>query len=373
VTINAGQRPFAYTAPSGFKALNTANLPAPVVTKPSDVMDVVTYTGNTATTRSITGLNFSPDLVWIKNRGSTYWNVLFDVVRGVGNQLSSNQTDAELASGSNIAGKVSSFDANGFTLASGSSGIYTVNENNVGHVAWTWDAGSSTVTNTQGSISSQVRANANAGFSVVTYAGNSTLNATIGHGLGVAPKWIIIKSRTSADAWIVLTTVIDGSQDYGILNSTSAFANDIVSSTPTSTVFSISGSTAVGSTGNNYVAYCFAPVAGYSSFGSYTGNGSADGPFVYTGHRSRFLLIKCSSLGGSGQNWIIIDTSRDTYNISENILRPNLSDAEVDYGFVDVLSNGFKLKNTDNSVNGSGQTYVYMALAESSFQYARAR
>jgi hypothetical protein len=122
-----------------------------------------------------------------------------------------------------------------------------------------------------------------------------------------------------------------------------------------------------------HVAYCFAPVSGYSSFGSYTGNGSSDGPFVYTGHRSRFLLIKCSSLGGSGQNWIIVDTSRDTYNISENVLRPNLSDAEVDYGFVDVLSNGFKLKNTDNSVNGSGQTYVYMALAESPFNYARAR
>jgi hypothetical protein len=362
-SANFGQRTFAYTAPSGFKALCTANLPV-VVTKPSDLFDVKLITANNST-QVITGLAFSPDLVWTKSRSNAYSHYLYDTVRGVQKPLISNATNAE----STIATSLTSFNSDGFTLGADDGANYSSGSS----VAWAWDAGSSTVTNTQGSISSQVRANASAGFSVVTYSfGNAP---TVGHGLGVAPSLIIAKSRTVGVDWVVYHRSL-GKDKLLVLNGTGAeisSANYWGSSEPSSTVFGTIGNNTNSNNQGDMVAYCFAPVAGYSSFGSYTGNGSTDGPFVYTGHRSRFLLIKCSSLGGSGQNWIIIDTSRDTYNISENILRPNLSDAEADYGFVDVLSNGFKLKNTDNSVNGSGQTYVYMALAEHPFAYARAR
>jgi hypothetical protein len=329
------------------------------------LFDVVTYTGNTATTRLITGLNFSPDLVWIKNRGSTYWNVLFDVVRGVGNQLSSNQTDAELASGSNIAGKVSSFDANGFTLASGSSGIYTVNENNVGHVAWCWDAGSSTVTNTQGSITSQVRANASAGFSVVTYTGNGS-NATVGHGLGVAPGLIIVKARSRGDSWRVYHSAL-GATKYLTLESTAAagtVSSVWIDTAPTSAVFSVGTESAVNTNAATQVAYCFAPVAGYSAFGSYTGNGSADGPFVYTGFRPRYVLQKKTS---DVSAWSIRDAARDPYNAANTRLWTNFSSAESSADAIDILSNGFKVRNTDTDWNASGATYIYAAFAESPF------
>jgi hypothetical protein len=376
-TSNWGARPFAYTAPSGFKALNTANLPAPLVTKPSDLMDVVTYTGNTATTRSITGLNFSPDLVWIKNRGSTYWNVLFDVVRGVGNQLSSNQTDAELASGSNVAGKVSSFDANGFTLASGSSGIYTVNENNVGHVAWCWDAGSSTVTNTQGSISSQVRANASAGFSVVTWTGPGSGSSTVGHGLGVKPGMVIVKARSATGGWWVTHSAMNesnspnGWSDYLSLNTTDAKIPGTydVFRPHTSSVITL-GADGVVSSAANYVAYCFAPVAGYSSAFTYTGNGSASGPFVYLGFRPRFFWVKRTDAAG---DWWMYDAARNPYNVTNYATRANSSAAEVSDVGLDMLSNGFRYVNDTGAPNINGATYVGFAWAESPFQYARAR
>jgi hypothetical protein len=371
-SANFGQRPFTYQTAgtnrpaSTYKALCTANLPTPSVTKPSTVFDAKLWTGN-GSSQSIT-TSFSPDFVWIKQRNSTEFHRLFDVVRGANKQLYSNSTSSEDTSSTDL----SSFDSGGFTVGSSSG----VNGSSSTYVGWAFDAGSSTVTNTAGSITSSVRANATAGFSIVTYTGTGATGGSVGHGLGVAPGLIIVKNRDRSIVWVCYHSAL-GAGSYLFLNTTDAKANESSywGSGVTSTVFGVQANNASGINYLNekHVAYCFAPVSGYSSFGSYTGNGSSDGPFVYTGHRSRFLLIKCSSLGGSGQNWIIVDTSRDTYNISENVLRPNLSDAEVDYGFVDVLSNGFKLKNTDNSVNGSGQTYVYMALAESPFNYARAR
>ena len=276
-SLNFGQRPFAYTAPSGFKALCTTNLPEPTIADGSTAMDVALYTGN-GSTQTISGLNFSPDLVWIKNRANGLTaHRLCDTVRGATKEIYSNETDAEATDANGL----TAFTSDGFSV--GSSG--GVNGSSNGIVAWTWDAGSSTVTNTEGSITSQVRANASAGFSVLTWTGQ-TAAGTIGHGLGVAPSLIICKARSNAQSWGVYHKDT-GINNYLLLDSTgasTAYSGIWGSSAPTSTVFGVPGN--VGLNNNNtwtYVAYCFAPVAGYSSFGSYTGNGSAtDGPFVFT-------------------------------------------------------------------------------------------
>ena len=361
-SVNFGQRPFAYTAPSGFKALCTANLPAPVVTKPSTVMDVALYTGN-ASARSITGIGFSPDFVWIKGRSGATDHALYDIVRGAEKDLVSNSTAAETTQSTGL----TAFNSDGFSIGT----LAKLNTNSATYAGWCWDAGSSTVTNTQGSITSTVRANASAGFSIVTYTGVGVNNTTIGHGLGVAPRLIIIKSRSAAEFWIVLTTVINGSQDYGFLNSTATFADDIVSSTPTSTVFSVSNGPAVNGNTSTYVAYCFAPVSGYSSISSWTGNGSTDGPFVFTGMRPRWIMYKVTNV--TGGSWILIDTARDPYNVSQQYMYANSSQAEASYGVFDILSNGFKIRTGDSQTNGSGNTYIYAAFAESPFNYSRAR
>jgi hypothetical protein len=367
---NFGQRPFAYTAPSGFKALNTANLPAPVVTKPSTVMDVALYTGTGSALTPTSSLGFNPDLVWIKGRSGATDHALYDSVRGVEKRLESNTTDAEVTSD----GGVTAFNTAGFSVGT----LAQVNTSSATYAAWTWDAGSSTVTNTQGSISSQVRANASAGFSVVTYTGTGSA-ATVGHGLGVAPAMVIIKSRTTSDFWVVGHTSLGFTTDnYLRLNATSsAEAGGGVAwnnTAPTSTVVHIGSSSVLNGNGNNLVMYAWAPLSGYSSMGSYVGNGQTSGVFVYTGFRPRWVLIKKSSSTGS---WYILDTARDTYNQAGLYLYPDLSNAEDDQRSVypwDILSNGFIPRAASGSViNDSGATYIYFAIAEHPFQYARAR
>jgi hypothetical protein len=366
--INFGQRPFAYTAPSGFKALCTANLPAPLVTKPSTVMDVKLYTGNGGT-QAISGLGFSPDFLWFKSRstgGAGYNNIVFDAVRGSSKSLATDLTVSEYT-GTDL----TSFNSDGFTVAAPNQ-WYGVNNSGTSFAAWCWDAGSSTVTNTQGSISSQVRANASAGFSIVTAtksSGSSTAQ-TFGHGLGVEPHMIILKRRNGSESWYVYNKVL-GNAARLQLNETSAVTNGSGvwgSTTPTSQVFTVQSFN-----DGDFVAYCFAPVAGYSSFGSYTGNGSTDGPFVYTGFRPRWILLKSST---EGVSWIIYDTARNTYNLVNSTLSPNLSSAESAPGVsggIDILSNGFKLRSNDQWLNFNAATYIYAAFAESPFQYARAR
>jgi hypothetical protein len=246
------------------------------------------------------------------------------------------------------------------------------------YVAWTWDAGNSTVTNTQGSITSQVRANASAGFSVVTYTGTGSAG-TVGHGLGVKPDMIIIKNRsTGGYDWKVIHEGLTGAMGtYMIqLNLTdaesAASASWFNSTSPTSTVFSVGTLAAVNGSGDNYVAYCFAPVAGYSSAFSYSGNGSSDGPYTYLGFRSRFIIIKRTDTTG---DWLIYDTARDSYNTMTKRLYPNLSNAEADASdqALDVTANGFKVRANNANFNASGGTYIGFAFAESPFQYARAR
>ena len=376
--LNAGARPFAYTAPSGFKALCTANLPAPLVTKPNTVMDVVLYTGTGSSltlpyaSSTPTSIAFTPDLVWIKGRSGATDHALYDAVRDVQKDLVSNSTAAETTQSTGL----TAFGTNTFTIGS----LAKLNTSSATYAAWCWDAGSSTVTNTQGSITSSVRANATAGFSVVTYTGAGNTASTVGHGLGVAAQLIIIKNRTDADDWAVYHQSI--TNDYYLnLNSTAARSNSVNmwnDTSPTSTVFSLGaagGSDAVNrvnKSGQNYVAYCFAPVVGYSNAFSITGNGSTDGPMCYLGFRPRLIIYKRTDT--SGDNWFLHDTARDTYNVLTGRLFPNTSGAEsTNINVMDVLSNGFKLRTNDTSWNASGGTYVGFAWAESPFQYARAR
>jgi hypothetical protein len=366
---NFGQRPFAYTAPSGFKALCTTNLPTPtgVVAQPSTAMDVKLYTGN-GSTNSITGLGFSPDLVWIKARSIGYWHRLIDSVRGAQKFLYSNVTDAE---GTSTANDIfTSFDSTGFTLGGADPSADGLNQNTLPYVAWCFDAGSSTVTNTQGSITSSVRANASAGFSVVTWSKSPAGAHTVGHGIG-APQLVIVKSRSLASEWAVYHSAL-GATKFLKLNTTdaagtvSAYWNDTA---PTSTTISLGSWSNLA--GDN-VAYCFAPVAGYSAMGSYVGNGSAsDGPFVYTGFRPRWVMLKNAN---QVTNWYLLDSARNTYNVVNSLLRPNLSNAELSSVVpIDFLSNGFKIRDSDAGSNANGEVIIYAAFSEACFQFARAR
>jgi hypothetical protein len=345
VTINFGQQAWAHTPPSGFKALCTQNLPQPTIQKPSKYMDALAYTG-TGASNAISSLGFSPDLVWIKNRGTTTDHALYDIVRGAQAQLSSNTTGDEVTSSSGL----TSFDINGFTI--GTSTL--VNTSGTQYVAWGWDE------------------SVQAGLDIVNYTGNGA-NRTISHNLGVAPKMIIVKARTTAGAdqgWPVWHTSI-ANTTYLTLSTTSATATgaDYWNSTsPTSSVFSVGTNAAVNANNDTYISYLFAEIEGYSKFGSYTGNGSSDGPFVWCGFRPKYLILKRAD---STSNWNILDSTRDDYNILSKILVSNTSAAEGSLSVLDFVSNGFKLRSA--SLNELNSTYIFAAFAESPFKYARAR
>jgi hypothetical protein len=362
MSMNFGQRPFAYTAPSGFKALVTTNLPTPTIEDGGEYFNTVLYTGN-GSTQSVTGVGFQPDFVWIKDRSAVTSHVLFDAIRGVQKYLVSNNTDAE----GTLSTTLTAFNSDGFTYGTNGSG----NALNDAYVAWNWKANGSGVSNTDGTITSTVSANTDSGFSIVTYTGTGA-NATVGHGLGVAPAMIIVKNRTSSTDWAVYHRSLTSAAYWLELNTTGAVSgpNSVVfnSTAPTSTVFSVGTNDRTNT--NNHVAYCFAPVAGYSAFGSYTGNGNADGPMVYLGFRPRYVLLKVSSTTG---DWQIFDTARNTYNIMNLRLDANASDAESTAANLDTVSNGFKLRTTSAAVNGSGNTIIYMAFAENPFSIALAR
>ena len=359
-SINFGQRAFAYTAPSGFKALNTQNLPAPLVTKSNTVFDVALYTGNGGT-QSITGLAFSPDFVWLKARSGAFVHGLFDAVRGTGKGLNSNTTSAETTYDA-----VTSFNSDGFTNGGDFNGSATT------YVAWAWDAGTSTVSNTQGSITSQVRANATAGFAVITGSTPASyVNFTFGHNLGIAPSLVIYKHTAVSGNWHVYHKS-GGGNNYN-LNSTAGPANSGTWSglDPTSTLITIP-STIVSANSSAFVCYAFSPVVGYSSFGSYVGNGSSDGPTVYTGMRPRFLIYKRTDAADT-VGWIMIDSARDPYNVATKYIVANGSTAEGTTNVVDFLSNGFKLRVPGADGNVSSGTYIYAAFAEAPLNYSRAR
>ena len=370
-SANFGQRPFAYTPPTGFKALNTQNLPAPTILKGNKYFDALLWT-STATVKDITGSSFQPDLVWVKSRSSASANEgyhhLVDAVRGAGKVLSSNVTDAEYWTGTN--NSVQAFLPNGFT-AGDADGL-----NGNAMVSWLWKANGSAVTNTSGSITSQVNAGTSQGFSVVTYTGTGA-NATVGHGLGVAPSMIIIKDRgpSASTTWIVYHKNMSASPEQGYLalqgtGAYSALSNVFNNTAPTSAVFTVGTNASTNANGDNYVAYCFSEVAGFSKFGSYTGNGSADGPFVFCGFRPRYVMVKRSD--GIG-DWIIYDSARAQINVMDVTLYADLSSQELNAGTprIDFLSNGFKLRNTGESNQSGG--YIFAAFAESPFKNSLAR
>jgi hypothetical protein len=373
ISPNFGQRPFSYTPPTGFVALNTFNLPTPTIgatasTQAITYMGATTYSGDSTSNRVITTGGGS-DFVWIKRRNSSTNNILFDVLRGAGATLYSNLTNAEAANGSYY---VQTFGNTSFTLGTGGDAADNITGGT--YVAWNWKANGAGVTNTAGSITSTVSANTTAGFSVVTYTGTGS-NATVGHGLGVAPAMFIVKRRNAGtNNWLVYHQSIGGTGAlYLNTTETTQTFSDIWNNTaPTSTVFSIGTTNNANQSTGTYVAYCFAQVAGYSAFGSYTGNGSTDGPFIFTGFRPRFFMTKCTS---STSDWHMTDTARYPTNSSTSMgyLDANTSAAEGNFNTYDGLSNGFKVRDNGSQVNGSGATYIYMAFAENPFKYANAR
>jgi hypothetical protein len=293
--------------------------------------------------------------------------VLVDAVRGASLRLFSNTTDGESSGGGG--NTVSAFNSDGFTVLAGSD----VNDNGGTFVGWNWKANGAGSSNTAGSITSTVSANTTSGFSIVTYTGNGTAS-TVGHGLGVAPSMVIVKQRSaSGNNWGVYHAS-PGATKYLELNTTIAATTGGTpwnNTEPTSTVFTVGNWGAVNANGSTYVAYCFAPVAGYSAFGSYTGNGSSDGPFIFTGFRPRYLLIKDTT--GATNYWVVLDTSRSPYNAAALGLYPNTSDADDAFTYADILSNGFKIRNSSGNTNTSSSIYIYAAFAEFPFKYSVAR
>jgi hypothetical protein len=369
--FNFGQRAFSATAPSGFKALCTQNLPTPTILNGAKHMAATTYTGTAASltvSNAVNGVSFQPDWVWIKGRSAATDHALTDAVRGATKELKSNTTGAE----STAVNGLTAFNSDGFSV--GVAQDY--NTNAATYVGWQWKGGGTAVTNTSGSISSQVSANPTAGFSVLTYTGTGS-NATVGHGLGVTPSMVITKRRDVSDGWVTYHTSLTSGAYILSMQSTNAQTVLGVAynsmATMNSTVYNVGTDTSTNVSSGTYVAYCFAAISGYSAFGSYTGNGSSDGPFVYLGFRPRFVMLKRSD---SAQNWYILDAARNTYNGVGTRLYPNLSNADDNAWTVvmDFLSNGFKLKEgSDQNHNASGGTYIYAAFAENPFSIARAR
>ena len=365
---NFGQRPFSYTPPSGYKTLNSKNLPpnVPSIIRPQKHFETILYTGNGSTTQNITGLQFDPDFVWIKSRSASgTHHQVFDVIRSVGGDkaLATSRTAGEYS--------FSAFDLlnNGFNAPYSSSAPYSCNTNGVTYVAWCWKAGGTAVTNNDGSITSQVSVNEEAGFSIISYTGNNTNNATVGHGLGKTPALLITKSRDNAidPAWhtshVSLPTNYDIALDApdAAWNPSSNGWHELTNSS----VFTLKKGSSDGyntnRNGDRYIAYCWAEVPGYSKIGKYTGNGNSDGVFIHLGFRARWFLWKISSNSGG---WGLIDTARDLHNVSGKQLGPDDTDPEASYTVLDITSTGIKMRNTFGDTNVDNGTFIYMAFAE---------
>ena len=360
--MNFGQRPFSRTPTSGYEPLRTANLPAPDITNPGDHFNVVKYTGNGGN-QSITGVGFQPDFVWIKLLSQATNHVLQDVVRGTYRYLNSNTYQSE-----NTNSQINffrSFDSDGFTVAYTASNGYAYWETNLNgnsYVAYCWKAGGAASTNTAGTISAQVSANPTAGFSIVKFTGNGSSGQSVGHGLGVAPSLILQKSTSNNYNWYVYTGVTGTQLRFEGLNTTSQPTGQNQFTTTSTLVNNIPGTNSQNGNGEGIVLYCFANVEGYQKIGSYTGNNSSDGAFIYTGFRPKWVMIRCSSDSGG---WMSYDTTRLTYNTNAMYpvqLHSNTTETSYNNG-IDILANGFKLRDTDSWTNQS-KTYIYWAIAD---------
>ena len=369
---------FHSAVPSGFKALCAKNLPEPTITPldddiPEDYFEANLWTGN-GTSQSISSYEFAPDWVWIKERNSTSSHYVVDTVRGNTLFLQTNSTVGDTSNTVNV----TSFDSNGFSLGTGG----TTNENNKTYVGWSWLAGTAFTNDASstgvGTIDSTGQVNIEAGFAIISHTGTGSAG-TIAHGLGKKPAWIMTKLRSdSGEGWLIYHHGLNGGvtpeQKYIVMSSTSGIQDNSIiwnDTAPTTSVYSVGTSNAVNGNTETYISYVFAEIEGYSKFGFYTGNGNADGVYVYTGFRPAFVIIKQSS--ASGNNWNVHDNKRDVDNVVDARLLPSSSNAETTFTSLDFVSNGFKLRNSGTAYNGSGSTYIYMAFAEIPFKYSNAR
>jgi hypothetical protein len=349
---------------SSYKPLSTVNLPRPRIADGSAYFQTTLYTGNSSDGHEINqsgNSTFTPGLVWIKDRLAANQHHLFDQVRGVYKRLT-----IRLASEDTQTDQLVSFDSDGFTLDDDAA-VLAINRGN-NYVAWQWKANGTGSSNTDGSLTSTASANTTSGFSIVSYTGTGA-NATVGHGLGVTPSLIIVKNRDASDAWQVYHSGVasDAETDYLVLNTTAAVADNVNrwnDTAPTSSVFSLGNAVEVNTNTEDYIAYVFAEVEGFSKFGAYTGNGNANGSFVWCGLRPAWVMIKRTN---STSNWTIFDNQREGYNVDNDRLRANTLDTETTTDYVDILSNGFKLRSSDADVNASSGTYIFMAFAEHPF------
>ena len=334
------------------------------IDKPTDYFNTKLYSG-TGSSQAVTGVGFQPDWIWFKCRTQAQNHNLFDVIRGSNKIIQSSTTNAEATS----TALLTSFDSDGFTVNTDGG----VNGSGQTYASWNWLANGTGSANTDGSISSTVSANTTAGFSIVSWTGSGA-DATVGHGLSQAPTIFILKNRTDVSDWRigqVLTStnnMTDGNGYYMELNDTKASTNPGSATTwgatptaPTSSVFTVGSTNAHNGSSDNMIAYCFAEKKGYSKFGSYTGNGNADGTFVYTGFKPAMVILKRSS---NTSDWYMFDSKREGYNVDNDELYANLNYVEDTADRLDILSNGFKMRTTGANLNGSGDTFIYMAFAE---------
>ena len=332
-----------------------------IIDKSTDYFRIKLYTGNNNAQTIAwdeTDTNMKPDMLWIKSyAGNTVFeHVLGNVVSGGGKYLVPNSAAVETSNGNVI----NTFNTNGFSVG----GATQVSEGGRSYVAWGWKASNTTASNTAGSINSTVSVNTTAGFSVVSYTGTGA-NATVGHGLGSVPKMIIVKDLTNAENWEVYNAALGATKSFYLNATTVPFIsserwND---TSPTNSVFSL-GTAKTNNNNANIIAYCFADVTSFSKFGNYTGNGNANGPFVYTGFKPAFIIVKRTD---SANDWCLYDNKRDTFNVVQKKLNPNQDSAQSDDTSMDFVSNGFKLRETGGNFNADGGNYIYMVFAENPF------
>ncbi len=322
------------------------------ISKSSDYFNTKLYTG-TGSENAITGIGFQPDWTWIKSRNATYDHTLYDAVRGATKQLYSNQTNGQYTEAQGL----KSFDSDGFTNGTDAKG----NNNGSTYASWNWKANGSGSSNSDGTITSTVSVNTTAGMSIVKWAGNSTAGATVGHGLGAAPSFMIIKNLGTTTQWLTWWDFF-ANTEMMYLNLTNAKGTGqtyLNSTTPTSSVITLGAG--ADENQNDMIAYCFTEKLGYSKFGTYTGNGVADGTFVYLGFKPAFIIIKRQD---QSTNWVMYDNKRDPSNRVSKVLLPDNSAAETSGSqYIDFLCNGFKLRNSGNNTN-DGSPYVYMAFGQ---------
>jgi hypothetical protein len=325
------------------------------INKSSDHFKAIKYTG-TGSSNAITGVGHQPDFLWIKKANGVEHHILIDAVRGLDKQIYSSHTSSEDTN----AQSVTAVGADGFTVGTNAQ----TNANSSIFIAQLWKAGGgSGSANADGSISSTVSTNTTAGFSIVKWVGTGA-NATIGHGLGVAPSLLISKNYDTATNWYVYHKSLGATKNVR-LNLTNASATETAvwnDTAPTNSVFSVGTNTSVNNSGDNTITYCFAEKKGFSKFGQYYGDGSADGPFIYTGFKPAFIILK--RVGNAGNNWNMIDTKRSPSNDVDKILFPSSNDAEVTTTVADILSTGFKIRLTSSGWNHNQDKFVYMAFAE---------